>query len=123
MRSSMGCWREEAVIQGEDPAEFEGYRDRMLEELAPVGWIETMLADRAAGLAWRLRRAERLQNAAFVALDDCEPTPLLEARHEQWKQLKAASGIGRWGPVRRGRRGWARWSWRTSAGRGCWTGC
>jgi hypothetical protein len=85
-----GLLAQEAVIQGEDPAEFEGYRDRMLEELAPDGLVEAMLAERVVGLAWRLRRAERLQNAAFVALDDCEPTPLLEARHEQWKQLKGS---------------------------------
>jgi hypothetical protein len=49
---------------------------------------EELLAERVVGLSWRLRRAERLQNAAFAALDEGEPTPLLEARHEEWKQLK-----------------------------------
>jgi hypothetical protein len=62
----------------------------MLEDLAPTGVVETMLAQRVVGLSWRLRRAERLQNAAFAALDDGEPTPLLKARHEEWKQLKGS---------------------------------
>jgi len=83
-----GLLAREAVIQGEDLEEFELYREGMLEELAPVGAVEAMLAQRVVSLSWRLRRAERLQNAAFAALDEGEPTPLLEARHEEWKQLK-----------------------------------
>jgi len=83
-----GLLAREAVIQGEDPGEFALYREGMLDELAPVGAVEAMLAQRVVSLSWRLRRAERLQNAAFAALDEGEPTPLLEARHEEWKQLK-----------------------------------
>ncbi|MEN6424854.1 MAG: hypothetical protein ABFE13_05800 [Phycisphaerales bacterium] len=83
-----GLLAREAVIQGEDPEEFELYREGMLQELTPAGAVETMLAERVVGLSWRLRRAERLQNAAFAALDEGEPAPLLEARHEEWKQLK-----------------------------------
>lgn len=63
-----GLLAEQVVIKGEDPAEFEAYRDRMLEELAPAGAVETMLAERAVGLAWRLRRAERLQSAVFATV-------------------------------------------------------
>jgi len=85
-----GLLAREAVIQGEDPEDFELYREGMLEELAPVGAVEAMLAERIAGVSWRLRRAERLQNAAFAALDNGEPTPLLDARHEEWKQLKGS---------------------------------
>jgi hypothetical protein len=85
-----GLLAREAVIQGEDPGEFELYRERMLEELAPAGPVEAMLAERVVGLSWRLRRAERLQNAAFAALDDGAPTPLLTARLEEWKQLKGS---------------------------------
>jgi hypothetical protein len=83
-----GLLAREAVIQGEDPAEFELFREGMLEELAPAGTVETMLAQRVVSLSWRLRRAERLQTTAFVALDDGEPTPLLDARHKEWKQIK-----------------------------------
>jgi hypothetical protein len=85
-----GLLAREAVIPGEDPEEFELYRARMLEELAPAGPVETMLAERVVGLSWRLRRAERLQNAALAALDDGTPTPLLSARHEEWKRLKGS---------------------------------
>jgi len=85
-----GLLAREAVIQGEDPEEFELYREEMLQELAPAGAVETMLAERVVGLSWRLLRAERLQNAAFAALDDGEPTELLEARHEEWKQIKGS---------------------------------
>jgi len=85
-----GLLAREAVIQGEDPEEFELYREQMLEDLAPAGLVETMLAERVVGLSWRLRRSERLQNAAFTALDDGEPAPLLDARLEEWKQLKGS---------------------------------
>ena len=83
-----GLLAREAVIPGEDPEEFESYREGMRADLAPVGPVETMLAERIVGLSWRLRRAERLQNAAFAALDDGTPTPLLDARLDEWKRLK-----------------------------------
>lgn len=63
-----GLLARQAVIAGEDPGEYEFYRDQMLTELAPEGAMESMLAHRAVGLAWRLQRAERLQNDAFEAL-------------------------------------------------------
>jgi hypothetical protein len=63
-----GLLAREAVIRGEDPGEFEFYRDRMLGELAPVGMTESALAERAVGLSWRLRRAERVQNEVFDTL-------------------------------------------------------
>ena len=81
-----GLLAKEAVIVGEDPAEFEMYREGMLATLAPLGPVETMLAERVVGLSWRLRRAERLQNIAFTALDEREPAELLEARLNEWKQ-------------------------------------
>jgi len=63
-----GLLAEQGVIRGEDPGEFEFYREQMLEELAPAGAMESMLAERAVGLAWRLRRAERIQAEVFNAL-------------------------------------------------------
>ncbi len=63
-----GLWARQAVVMGEDVGEFESCRDEMLAELAPEGPMESALAQRAVGLAWRLRRAERLQNEAFDAL-------------------------------------------------------
>jgi len=64
------------VIRGEDPGEFEFYRRQMLGELAPAGTMESVLAERAVGLAWRLRRAERIQAEVFdtmLAKDTANP--------------------------------------------------
>ena len=63
-----GLLARQAVIVGEDPAEYEFYRDQMVGELGPAGLVESMLAERVVSLSWRLRRAERLQNEAFDAL-------------------------------------------------------
>jgi hypothetical protein len=63
-----GLLAQQAVIRGEDPGEFEFYRGQMLGELAPAGAMESMLAERVVGLAWRLRRAERIQAEVFDAM-------------------------------------------------------
>jgi len=63
-----GLLAEQVVIKGEDPAQFECYREGMLQELAPVSGVEAMLAERVVSLAWRLRRAERLQSAVFATV-------------------------------------------------------
>ncbi len=60
-----GLFAAEAVITGEDPADYELYHDKYLAELLPVGMVESMLAERIVSLAWRLRRAERMHNEAI----------------------------------------------------------
>jgi len=55
----------ESVIKGENEADYEAFHDEMLAELAPVGMVELMLAERVVSLWWRLRRAERMQNQAI----------------------------------------------------------
>jgi len=67
-----GLRAEQMVIKGEDPGQFESYREQMLGELGPDGALESMLAERAVGLAWRLRRAERLQAEVFDTMLDRE---------------------------------------------------
>jgi hypothetical protein len=69
-----GLLAKEAVVRGEDPGEFESYRDQMLGELAPVGQMESVLAERVVSLSWRLQRAERLQTAAFDAMYEEDTT-------------------------------------------------
>jgi hypothetical protein len=64
-----GLLAQRAVIKGEDPGAFALYRDRMLEDLDPMGSVEAVLAERVVNLAWRLRRAERLENAALAMLE------------------------------------------------------
>jgi len=53
------------VIRGEDQEEFDQYREEMFWELNPAGTMQSRLAERIVSLAWRLRRAERIQNEAF----------------------------------------------------------
>jgi hypothetical protein len=60
-----GLLAQEVVIKGEDRDQFARWREGMLAELAPAGDVESELAERIVGLFWRLRRAERLQGAAF----------------------------------------------------------
>jgi len=60
-----GLFAAEAVISVEDPADYQLYRDEFLAELLPIGMMESMLAERIVSLAWRLRRAERMQNEVF----------------------------------------------------------
>ena len=60
-----GLFAAEAVISGEDPADYELSRDKYLAELLPVGMIESVLAERIVSLSWRLQRAERIQNEVF----------------------------------------------------------
>jgi hypothetical protein len=64
-----GLLARQVVIRGEDPGEFELFRDRMVQDLDPVGSLESLLAERVAHLGWRLRRAERLDRAAWATLE------------------------------------------------------
>jgi hypothetical protein len=65
------------IISSESNADFELYRDRMLDELDPVGAMESMLAERIVSLSWRLKRAIRIQNQAIDAMNtDNKSNPL-----------------------------------------------
>jgi len=44
------------VIEGEDPAEYNDFRNNMVVQFAPNGPMETLLVDRIVHAAWRLRR-------------------------------------------------------------------
>ncbi len=44
------------VIEGEDPAEYNDFRNDMIVQFAPNGPMETLLVDRIIHAAWRLRR-------------------------------------------------------------------
>src|SRR5210317_1408877 len=60
-----GFFTREEVVRDEDQAAFDLYREAMLDEMAPVGVMESSLAERIVSLAWRLRRAERMQDQAL----------------------------------------------------------
>ena len=95
-----GLLATEAVIKGEDPGEFEFYREQMLVELHPAGALEAMLAERAVGLAWRLRRAERLQAEVFDAmLIEEETDPVRKLAHSMYTKGAAGEGASALGRV------------------------
>jgi hypothetical protein len=65
----------QAVISSESQADFDLYRDQILDELAPATPMESMLADRIVSLSWRLKRAGRIQNQTIDALNQ-RPGPV-----------------------------------------------
>jgi len=72
------------VIKGENKEDFDLFRSEMLSEMAPVGAVESMLAERIISLSWRLNRAGRMQNQAIdVMMERDGPSPLTQ-------QLKAS---------------------------------
>ena len=104
-----GLLAQEVVIKGEDPGEFEFYRDQMLAELAPAGQMETLLAQRIVGLSWRLRRAERLQTAAFDKVEDPdEPLPVYPP--EVASKMLAILAASNWHPPASPARKFGRWA-------------
>ncbi len=60
-----GLLSEHVVLQSENAAEFNQFRQEMLACLKPVGPLETERADRVAILAWRLRRCVKVESALF----------------------------------------------------------
>ena len=50
------------IIKGESQEQFDAHKHRFLECLNPRNAVEDFLADRVVSLAWRLKRAERIQN-------------------------------------------------------------
>jgi hypothetical protein len=59
----------QTVINSENQADFEIYRDQMLTELAPAGSMESMLAERIVSLSWRLKRANCIQAQTIDAMN------------------------------------------------------
>ncbi len=64
-----GLRAEHTVIPGEDPEEFNRFRQMMLDDLAPAGALEVMLADRIVAAIWKLHRAGRVETELFKEMD------------------------------------------------------
>ena len=79
-----GLFARDAVIKCEDPAEYELHREALLDELRPVGAIESMLAERIVSLSWRLQRVERMQNQATDCLIEEDYLPLGRMVTKRW---------------------------------------
>ena len=56
------------VIASERQADFDLYRNQILDELDPISPMESMLAERIVTLSWRLKRTARIQNQTIDAL-------------------------------------------------------
>ena len=69
-----GLTAQKTVIPGESLGDFAMFHYEMVEELEPLGSMESMLADRIVSLSWRLRRTMRIQNETIHAL--LVPIPL-----------------------------------------------
>jgi hypothetical protein len=54
------------VLPEEDAEELAGLAASLIEELAPVGALQTVLAQRVAVAAWRLARADRMKVELFA---------------------------------------------------------
>ena len=72
-----GLLARQAVISSENRTEFCLYRDLMLDELAPAGPLESILAQRIVSLSWRLKRAGIIQKQTIDAMNaDNKSNPL-----------------------------------------------
>ena len=67
-----GLLSHQDVISTESQADFDQHRNQMLADLAPVGAMEYMLAERIVSLSWRLNRTLCIQNQSIETLkEDC----------------------------------------------------
>lgn len=56
-----GLLSRECLVIGDDETDFLRFARRLLADLAPVGALELLLADRIVSTVWRLRRAVSLE--------------------------------------------------------------
>ncbi len=91
-----GLTARQDVIGAEEQAVFDRHRERVLRELEPVGVVESQLAERVAGLLWRLRRSDSIQNQAFDTLiEEMVTSPLSKlTRALQTRRSEATMGQG-----------------------------
>jgi hypothetical protein len=73
-----GLLAESDVILSENQADFEQYRQQLLDELSPVSPMESILAERIVTLSWRLKRVCRFQNQAIDALNAAQASDPLK---------------------------------------------
>jgi hypothetical protein len=66
-----GLLSRQVLIKGESEADLVGFGKRLRAQLAPVGELELLFADRIVSSAWRLRRALAVETSLF----DKEDTP------------------------------------------------
>jgi len=93
-----GLFASDNVVSCENQADFDRFRAELLAELAPVGLVELMLAERVVSLSWRLKRAERMHSQAVDRLIEYRITDPL-AKSVQFLKCEAQGiplGDPRW---------------------------
>jgi hypothetical protein len=72
-----------AVPVLEDPEDWEAHRSLVLRDLSPVGYLETVLSERAAAILWRLGRVVRYESdQVSIAIKDAETSALYSMEDE-----------------------------------------
>ncbi len=56
-----GLLAQQVAVRGEDPVEFAGVLESLVDELQPQGPLEEQLVERVAACMWRLRRLYRVE--------------------------------------------------------------
>ena len=56
-----GLLAEQVTVRGEDPVEFAGVLESLIDEFQPQGPLEEQLVERVAACMWRLRRLYRVE--------------------------------------------------------------
>ena len=65
---TLGLFSRQILLRDEDPALFDPFYRSLLRELAPVGTLEFLLAERIIASFWRLRRAGQMESAVLNLL-------------------------------------------------------
>ena len=90
-----GLFAQKNVVISENHAEFDALRDEMLADLAPVGAMEAILAERIVSLTWRLKRAQRMQDEVIdvkIRAEINSSKPILSKSLITGKPLSAEGG-------------------------------
>ncbi len=61
-----GLLAEQVVVLDEDPAEFAGVLESLIDDFLPQGPLEEQLVERVAACMWRLRRLYRVEAGIFT---------------------------------------------------------
>jgi hypothetical protein len=69
------CAKKHLLLPDDSRAQFAALEGALLDELAPRGALQTLLAHRLIAAAWRLQRADRLELELFSAHDAIEVGP------------------------------------------------
>src|SRR5262245_62748439 len=64
-----GLLSRQTLVKGESDADLVAFGKRLRAQLAPVGELELLFADRIVSTAWRLRRARAVE-AALLGTED-----------------------------------------------------